>query len=140
MNHVLLRRVVSLTALSTMLCLASIAARAGDSDASATQGAPAMKMSMDAPASGAQSSPSTAAYEQGMAGMMQGMHAPYTGDADADFVSHMIPHHEGAVSMAQVEREYGKDPEMRKLALDIIKAQEKEIALMKRWQAKHAAK
>ena len=38
------------------------------------------------------------------------------------------------------ELEYGKDPEMRKLARDIIQAQKKEIAFMKKWQAKHGGK
>lgn len=129
---------LALVAASALVAISTNAL--ADNDAPAMKASPGMSMKMDQPVSDAHSaSPSTAAYEEGMAGMMKGMHAPYTGDADADFVSHMIPHHEGAVSMAQVERTYGKDPEMRKLALEIIKAQDKEIALMKRWQAKHAA-
>jgi uncharacterized protein (DUF305 family) len=59
------------------------------------------------------------------------------GDADRDFVSGRIPHHQSAVEMAQVELQYGKDPQMRKLAQNVIEAQDKEIALMKAWQAKH---
>jgi uncharacterized protein (DUF305 family) len=39
--------------------------------------------------------------------------------------------------MARVELRYGKDPAMKKLARDIIAAQEKEIAFMKKWQAAH---
>jgi uncharacterized protein (DUF305 family) len=49
----------------------------------------------------------------------------------------MIPHHEGAVEMAKVELKYGKDAKLRKLAKDIIAAQEKEIAFMKQWLAAH---
>jgi uncharacterized protein (DUF305 family) len=64
----------------------------------------------------------------------------YTDDADKDFVSHMIAHHQGTVDMAEVELKYGKDLEMRKLVTDIIKAQKEEIAHMKKWQAKHPMK
>jgi uncharacterized protein (DUF305 family) len=70
--------------------------------------------------------------------MMNAMHAvPMTGDADKDFVGMMIAHHQGAIDMAKVELQYGKDPQMRALAEEIIKAQEKEIADMKRWQSEH---
>jgi uncharacterized protein (DUF305 family) len=48
----------------------------------------------------------------------------------------MIPHHQGAIDMAKVVLKYGKDPEMKKLAEDIIKAQDTEIAFMKGWLAK----
>jgi uncharacterized protein (DUF305 family) len=50
----------------------------------------------------------------------------------------MIPHHQGAIDMAKVELQYGKDPQLRKLAQDVIAAQQKEIAFMQSWQAKHA--
>jgi uncharacterized protein (DUF305 family) len=63
--------------------------------------------------------------------------APMTDDADHDFVTMMIPHHQGAVDMAQVELKYGKDPAMRRLATDIVAAQKKEIAMMQRWLAAH---
>lgn len=81
--------------------------------------------------------PSTQAYQAAMSKMSQGMAVTYTGDADKDFVNGMIPHHQGAVDMAQVELKYGKDPQMRKLAQNVIASQNKEIALMKAWQAKH---
>lgn len=85
-------------------------------------------------------SPSTRAFQASGEEMMQGMNTPYTGNADQDFAAQMITHHQGAVSMARVELEFGKDPEMRKLARDIIKAQKQEIAFMKKWQAKHGVK
>jgi uncharacterized protein (DUF305 family) len=81
--------------------------------------------------------PSTQAYQAAMSKMAQGMAITYTGDADKDFVSGMIPHHQGAVDMAQVELKYGRDPQMRKLAQSIVASQTKEIAMMKAWQAKH---
>jgi uncharacterized protein (DUF305 family) len=52
----------------------------------------------------------------------------------------MIPHHQGAVEMAKVELKYGKDAKLRKLAKDIIAAQEKEIAFMKQWLEQHPTK
>jgi uncharacterized protein (DUF305 family) len=48
----------------------------------------------------------------------------------------MIPHHQGAIDMAKVQLEHGKDPELHKLSGNIIKAQEGEIAFMKGWLAK----
>jgi len=91
-------------------------------------------------AADAAASASTQAFQQGGEKMMKDMDAPYTGNADKDFVAHMIPHHQGAVRMAQVQLQYGKDPELRKMARDIIKAQQKEIAFMKKWQARHGVK
>jgi uncharacterized protein (DUF305 family) len=97
---------------------------------------PGMKMESSAPAAG--NSPSTAAFQAADHSMMSGMSSiQYTGDADRDFVAHMIPHHEGAVEMAKVELKYGKDAKLRKLAKDIIAAQDKEIAFMKQWLAAH---
>ncbi len=82
-------------------------------------------------------SPSTAAYNEAMSKMQSGMSVTYTGDADQDFVAGMIPHHQGAIDMAEVELKYGKDPKIRQLAARIISAQEREIAMMKAWQEKN---
>jgi uncharacterized protein (DUF305 family) len=68
--------------------------------------------------------------------MHKDMMMPLTGNADVDFAQGMIPHHQGAIDMAKVVLQYGKDPEMKKLAEDIIKAQDIEIAFMKGWLAK----
>lgn len=81
------------------------------------------------------------AMMEGMNKMNQAMSgAPMTGDPDRDFVAMMIPHHEGAIDMAKTELQYGKDPVLRKMARDIVVAQEKEIAEMKRWQTRHPAR
>ncbi|MBN9072213.1 MAG: DUF305 domain-containing protein [Rhizobiales bacterium] len=69
--------------------------------------------------------------------MHEAMDVALTGDVDKDFVLSMIPHHEGAVAMARIVIEKGKDPEIRALAEAVVKAQETEIAQMKAWLAKH---
>ena len=58
------------------------------------------------------------------------------GDADKDFVMMMMPHHQAAIEMAKVELQYGKDATLKKMATDIVAAQQKEIDEMKAWQAK----
>lgn len=85
-------------------------------------------------------SESTKAYQAVMDGMMEKMMVAPTGAADADFVQAMIPHHQGAVAMAQVELRYGKDEAMRKLAADIITEQNSEINFMQKWLKDHDVK
>jgi len=71
--------------------------------------------------------------DAGMKKMMDDMHTPgYSGDFDVDFLAMMIPHHEGAVEMARLVLIHGRDPLVRKLAEDIIAAQQVEIEAMKR--------
>jgi uncharacterized protein (DUF305 family) len=62
---------------------------------------------------------------------------PMTGDPDRDFALMMRIHHQGAIDMSQAELTTGKDPQMRKLAKEIIAAQKKEIALIERWLKKY---
>jgi uncharacterized protein (DUF305 family) len=88
-------------------------------------------------ASDANATPSTKAFKAADDKMMMDMNRPMTGNADQDFVAGMLPHHTGAIDMARVEIQYGKDPEMLRLAHGIVAAQEKEIAQMKAWQKKH---
>ena len=78
---------------------------------------------------------------QGMDQMNQDMMAAAQyKDPDVAFAAGMLPHHIGAVKMAEVELKYGKNPEMRKLAEDIINAQQAEIEQMQKWLKAHNKK
>ena len=78
---------------------------------------------------------------QGMNQMHQDMMAAAQyKDPDVAFAAGMLPHHIGAVKMAEVELKYGKDPEMRKLAENIINAQQAEIEQMQKWLKAHNKK
>lgn len=92
------------------------------------------------PAASATAVPADAAdaYARAMDKMHQAMMVAPTGDADVDFVRGMIPHHQGAIDMARIQLEFGKDPELRKLSEAIIAAQEQEIAEMQAWLARNA--
>jgi uncharacterized protein (DUF305 family) len=81
--------------------------------------------------------PSSQAFAAANAKMHQDMAINFSGNADADFARGMISHHQGAIDMAKVELQYGKAPEMRKLATAIIKAQETEIRELNAWLKKH---
>ncbi|ARV59644.1 DUF305 domain-containing protein [Nostocales cyanobacterium HT-58-2] len=59
---------------------------------------------------------------------------PADADYDLRFIDAMIPHHQGAVEMAKEAQQKSKRPEIKKLAEEIIKAQNKEIAELKQWR------
>jgi uncharacterized protein (DUF305 family) len=81
------------------------------------------------------------AYMQSMDVMNKDMKgAPMTGDADHDFAAMMRPHHLGAIAMAKVELQYGKDKTLRSMAKAIIASQHKEVGAFDSWLAKHPAK
>jgi uncharacterized protein (DUF305 family) len=60
------------------------------------------------------------------------MAAQATGNPDRDFAAMMIPHHQGAIDMAKAQLLYGNDPVLRRLAQEIIVAQQQEIEVMRR--------
>ena len=74
---------------------------------------------------------STKKYQQINDNMHKSMDIKFTGDADKDFLAAMIPHHQGAVEMAEVVLQHGKNPKIRQLSQEIITMQKKEIAEMK---------
>lgn len=78
------------------------------------------------------------AYVDGMDAMHGEMMAGITDpNPDKAFVRGMLPHHAGAIDMATVQLKYGKNEEMRKLAQEIIDAQQPEIEQMQSWLAKY---
>ena len=126
-----------LLAAALALACAPLAALAQHNASMPSMNSTAEAQSAPASTQGA-SGDSTAAFKAADERMMKSMQgSAYTGKADDDFVSHMIPHHQGAVDMAEVELKYGKDPQLKKMAEHIVASQRKEIQVMKAWQAKH---
>ena len=82
--------------------------------------------------------PSSLAFHGINQKMHEAMSIAFTGNADVDFVKGMLPHHQGAVDMAKVVLAFGGDPEIRKLAEAVIRAQESEIAMMRAWLERSA--
>jgi uncharacterized protein (DUF305 family) len=89
-----------------------------------------------APAAAAAETPATKAYREANAKMHRDMDIAYSNHADIDFVRGMIPHHQGAIAMAKVLLQHGKDEQTRKWAGDVIREQEREIAEMQAWLKK----
>ena len=79
-----------------------------------------------APADG-YASMASAAMDRMMAGMM----VKPSGDVDRDFVTMMLPHHQGAIDMAVAELRYGHNEQLKRIAQEIIIDQQQEIAAMK---------
>lgn len=93
--------------------------------------ATAQMTGMDHSAHGADASGAMAGYMAAMDTMMADMEGmESTGDADADYLLMMIPHHQSAVDMSRTLLEEGQDPEVKALAETIIASQEAEIAEM----------
>ena len=76
--------------------------------------------------------PFTSLMKQAMERMHRDMSIVPSGDPDRDFAAMMIPHHEGAVDMAKLELQFGKNPVLRRLAQGIIVQQLQEIEVMQR--------
>src|SRR5262245_21489975 len=82
-------------------------------------------------AAGPVEAPFLAENEAAMNTMMAAMRITPSGDVDADFVAMMVPHHQGAIDMARAELRYGRNEQLRRIAQEIIVAQQQEIAAMR---------
>jgi len=80
---------------------------------------------------GALESAFLSANKVAMAKMMKAMIVQPSRSIDRDFANLMIPHHEGAIEMAQAELLYGSNEQLRRLAQEIIIDQQQEIAAMR---------
>lgn len=85
----------------------------------------------------AQNDDAEKAFKEVMDKMHMSMNMDYAGDPDVHFIKSMIPHHQGAIDMAEVELKYGKDPKAREFAEKIIEAQKAEIEEMNAWLKEH---
>lgn len=125
-------------------CLCSAACAAGDlPPAPAHAHAHALAHESSAPPAvfvASSAKPYAALAADAMAVMDEGMQrAPMTGVPGHDFVTMMIPHHQGAIDMAKAILVHNSDPELRNLAQGIIAEQQNEINVMRAWLQRHQA-
>jgi hypothetical protein len=79
----------------------------------------------------ASEAPYLAQNNAAMTKMMNDMAIKPTGDVDRDFVDMMVPHHQGAIDMAEAILRYGHNEKLKRLAQEIIVTQQQEIAAMR---------
>jgi uncharacterized protein (DUF305 family) len=82
-------------------------------------------------AASSEKTPFLAESDAAMTRMMAAMTIEPSGDVDADFVAMMVPHHQGAIDMAQAELRHGRNEQLRRIAQEIIVTQQQEIAAMR---------
>ena len=115
-------RKIGIVALAVLLVVSvSRAQPSHQHEVSPSQGTPSASIAAD---------PSTSLMMQAMERMHRDMSIVPSGNPDRDFAVMMISHHQGAVDMAKVELQFGKNPVLRRLAEGIIVEQLQEIEVM----------
>ena len=126
MNRFMLRTGLLGFSLGAIMAIGGLTACSNSAQNSTTAGSPTT------------GSPMSGTDYGNMQGMNHGSMMMDLGPADADFdlrfIDAMTPHHQGAVEMAKEAQQKSKRPEIKKLAADIIKSQDREIAQMKQWR------
>lgn len=112
--------------------LSQNASRADSGSRSATNGACARTLANGARSNALGDSLYSAENDSAMARMLLAMATKSTGDIDRDFVTMMIPHHQGAIDMSVAFLRYGCNEQLKRLAQEIIVTQQQEIVTMRR--------
>jgi hypothetical protein len=123
------KRVISL-ATTMIISASSFAIAQNHMTAHHGVGAVPMQMAANQPDTTAEA-PFLSENDAAMAKMMSDMTVKPTGDVDHDFVEMMVPHHQGAIDMAQAVLRHGHNEQLRRLAQEIIVTQQQEIAAMR---------
>jgi hypothetical protein len=123
------KRMISLATTATVAAT-SFALAEDSSRADHVGGATPIQTVADRPDRSAEQ-PFLSENEAAMKRMMADMTVKPTGDVDRDFVAMMVPHHQGAVDMAQAELKYGHNEQLRRLAREIVANQQQEITVMR---------
>ena len=117
------------------LLLASIVAAVGVSSGAAHAAASApggiSATAVPNPSASREKASFDAENDAAMARMMAGMDVSATGDVGRDFVAIMVPHHQGAIDMAEAELRYGRNEQLLRIAQQIVVEQLQEIAAMR---------
>jgi hypothetical protein len=123
------KRVISL-ATTASVAATSLALAQGSTSSYHVRGAMPVQYVADRPDYD-EESPFLSENDAAMNKMMANMTVKPTGDVDRDFVAMMVPHHQGAIDMAQAELKYGHNEQLRRLAQEIVVSQQQEIAVMR---------
>ncbi len=81
----------------------------------------------------------TQAYNDALTRMNGAIGAPYSGNADRDFIAKMLPVQQGEIDLAEAELKYGSDAKIKQLAAHIIATEQHNITVLEAWLDKHPA-